>query len=765
VDFRILGTLEVIGDAGDCQIRGAKLRTVLGLLLVHPNQPVSNDALIDAVWGDAPPPSALGTLQTYVYQLRKALGPDAIRTGPTGYALHVATDDIDAYRFEHAAMAREEKTGAVAARLTQALGWWRGAALADFDGAEWARTEAARLELLRIDATERLIDARLALGEYAAVIPDLEGLTSRHPLREHFSAQLMLALYRSDRQADALRVYTRLRDLLRDELGLDPSRELGELERAILAQAPGLDRPAATSVAPPAINNVARSRSPHYLRAAIVLAVTIAVVVSSFALVEARSHRARATTDLTPTGYRPRYRALPCPKHPTVLDLPADSSELCGVLTVPENRARPHGRTIDLDVFRFPARVPRPAADPVVQVGAEFVASAPPSDTALRTHGDSIFLAGRGFYGSSPRLTCPEVSAEMNASLGRKVRDPRNPSDLAGAVRKCRVRLTAQGIDVAAYSAAERATDVRDLAFVLRLHRINLLAARTMTVEAREIAGRYPSLVRSITLFDVVPPQANPWNGEIANATGALDRFVGDCLNESACGRAYPHLRQQIEVLYDAAQARPLVFVENNPWAKVPARLRVLLDGDRVLELVLAALNQGSAGLVPAAVATKNSAAAAQAAAAVLATPADASWGALLSRNCIDLIGSVSFEGLDIEAKATPHLDFLAHDPLLPLCAAWRTPPTRTFAPGPAGTPTLVLIGALDPNTSLDWAHQTAVSFGHATVIQLPHTGAVDSTVDPCVERLRNEFLADPTRPVPTDACARAIDPVTFAGA
>src|SRR5207253_10932684 len=209
-----------IVDGDECEIRGTKLRTVLGLLLVRPNQTVSNDAMIDAVWGDAPPMSAVGTLQTYVYQLRKVLGPDAIRTRPTGYALEVLTDEIDASRFEHAAAARQEEPEAVAARLTQALGWWRGAAFSDFDVAEWARTEATRLELLRLDATERLIDARLTLGEHAAVIPDLEALIARHPLRERYYAQLMIALYRSGRQADALRVYTRLRDALREDLGL-----------------------------------------------------------------------------------------------------------------------------------------------------------------------------------------------------------------------------------------------------------------------------------------------------------------------------------------------------------------------------------------------------------------------------------------------------------------------------------------------------------------------------------------------------------------
>ena len=347
------------------------------------------------------------------------------------------------------------------------------------------------------------------------------------------------------------------------------------------------------------------------------------------------------------------------------------------------------------------------------------------------------------------------MSAENNASLGRVRHDPRNTTELLAAVRKCRARLTAQGIDLASYSAAERAADVRDLAFVLRIKRINLLAARTMTIEVREIAGRYPKLVRSVTLLDAVPPEANPWNGEVASAAGALDRLFGECLNDSACARTYPHLRQQLQTLYDLDNAKPLSFVEDDPWTTNRVRIPVLLDGYRVIELVLNALDRGAAGLVPAAIATKNAGAAAQFAASQLTVPDDASWGALLSWNCIDLIGSVSFEGLSIEAKAAPQLAFLADDPFLDLCKTWKTPPTCSSAPGPAGTPTLILIGALDPYTSLDWAQQTAVSFGHATIVQLPHTGALYSSSDPCVQRLRRNFLDDPTRPVPTDSCAR----------
>jgi len=259
MEFRILGPLEVIADDGECRISAAKLRVVLAFLVLRANQSVTPDALMAAVWGDAPPASAAATLQTYVYQLRKQLGAATIETQPGGYALIVPRGTVDALRFEDVVRSVSAATGAaaepgvVAARLTEALGWWRGAALADFDGADWARADATRLDVLRVDAQERLIDARLELGEHVAVAPELEALIDRHPLRERFYAQLMLAYYRSARQADALRVYARLRTTLRDELGVEPSRELAALEVAVLSQAPELDapeRPGAPTPAP-----------------------------------------------------------------------------------------------------------------------------------------------------------------------------------------------------------------------------------------------------------------------------------------------------------------------------------------------------------------------------------------------------------------------------------------------------------------------------------------------------------------------------------
>jgi DNA-binding SARP family transcriptional activator len=245
VEFRILGPLEVVSDTGVVKVPGAKCRALLAMLLIRANTVVTADRLIEELWEAAPPDSAPGTLQSYVYQVRKCLPPGSLHTRAGGYLLEVEARDVDAVRFEGvlAEVSRGEELAPhrVAGRLTEALEWWRGAALADFESAPWAQAEAARLNGLRLDAIESLTEARLMLGEHLQLVAALETLVGQHPLRERLWAQLMLALYRSNRQADALRAYGRLRRRLGEELGIEPSRELARLEEAILLQKPELD--------------------------------------------------------------------------------------------------------------------------------------------------------------------------------------------------------------------------------------------------------------------------------------------------------------------------------------------------------------------------------------------------------------------------------------------------------------------------------------------------------------------------------------------
>ncbi|MDQ4019786.1 MAG: winged helix-turn-helix domain-containing protein [Actinomycetota bacterium] len=224
---------------------GTKQRALLALLLLNANRVVSTDRLIDQLWGETPPATAATALQGHVSALRKALGADAIGTRRPGYVLHADPAQIDLGRFEllrAAARAALENgdPGAAAERLLEALALWRGEALADIGLEPFAQAEAARLEDARLGALEDRIDADLMLGRDSELVGELERLVAAHPLRERLRAQLMLALYRSGRQAEALDAYQRARQTLVSELGIEPGPALRDLERLILAQDPAL---------------------------------------------------------------------------------------------------------------------------------------------------------------------------------------------------------------------------------------------------------------------------------------------------------------------------------------------------------------------------------------------------------------------------------------------------------------------------------------------------------------------------------------------
>ena len=242
MEFRILGPLEVVEGNRPLQLGGLRQRAVLAILLLHANQVVGSDRLIDEVWGEAPPETAVNTLQVYVSQLRKALGAEVLLTRAPGYLLHVETNEFDLRRFERLLDEAQAAEPALAAeKLRAALALWRGPALADFAYEAFAQTAIARLEELRLAALERRIDADLALGRHADVVGELEALAAEHPLSERLHGQLMLALYRSGRQAEALEVYQSARRALIDQLGIEPNPSLRELEQAILRQENSLD--------------------------------------------------------------------------------------------------------------------------------------------------------------------------------------------------------------------------------------------------------------------------------------------------------------------------------------------------------------------------------------------------------------------------------------------------------------------------------------------------------------------------------------------
>jgi predicted ATPase/DNA-binding SARP family transcriptional activator len=246
MEFGLLGDLTVTHDGREVAVRGAKQRALLAALLVRRGDVVPADVLADDVWGDAPPANPANALQAQVSQLRKLLPKPVLVTRGAGYLLDVTAAHLDSGRVEEAvATARAEldagAPAAAASRLRDALGLWRGPALAEFAYAEFARAEAARLEELRLAALETRLDADLKCGRHGEVVGELEGLCDAHPLREHLWALRMLALYRCGRQADALRAYADARTRLVEELGIEPGPELRRLEGMILQQDPALD--------------------------------------------------------------------------------------------------------------------------------------------------------------------------------------------------------------------------------------------------------------------------------------------------------------------------------------------------------------------------------------------------------------------------------------------------------------------------------------------------------------------------------------------
>ncbi|MBD0282232.1 MAG: DUF2791 family P-loop domain-containing protein [Thermoleophilaceae bacterium] len=251
MEYQILGSLDVRDDRGSAlPLGGVRERSLLAILLLHGNEPVPTDRLVDELWAEHPPKAAVKTVQVYVSRLRKLLGAETIVSRPGGYMLRLDAGAIDLHRFEQ--LSREGRRAleagdavTAAARLGEALALWRGAPLSDFAYEPFAQAHVARLEELRLAALEDRIEADLRCGRSSELVAELSSLAARHPLRERLRAQLMLALYRAGRQVDALDVFRDTRTAFVEELGIEPGGELQELERAILNHDRSLERPQA----------------------------------------------------------------------------------------------------------------------------------------------------------------------------------------------------------------------------------------------------------------------------------------------------------------------------------------------------------------------------------------------------------------------------------------------------------------------------------------------------------------------------------------
>jgi YVTN family beta-propeller protein len=287
IEFRILGPLEVRDDGREVSIRGRKLQSLLALLLLHAGEVVARDRLIDDLWGEDPPTTAAKTLQVHVSRLRREIG-DAIVSHGGGYLIRVEPGQLDLERFEQlVAEGRrafaEGQPEHAAERLREALALWRGPPLPELAGEPFARAHIGRLEDARLDAMEARLEAELALGRHAEAVQELELLVARHPYRERLHELLMLTLYRAGRQAEALAAYQTARDVLVEELGLEPGRRLRELHGAILGQDPALDAAAPPPPAPTEDAAAPSGRSLWPVAAGVAALALVAVLAAALA--------------------------------------------------------------------------------------------------------------------------------------------------------------------------------------------------------------------------------------------------------------------------------------------------------------------------------------------------------------------------------------------------------------------------------------------------------------------------------------------------
>jgi DNA-binding SARP family transcriptional activator len=260
LSFRLLGSFEVARGGRPVELGGQKQRAVLAILALDAGRVVSTDRLVDLLWGEQPPKTAVTSLQNFISQLRKTVGADVVVTRPPGYMLNVAPAQVDLNQFERLVReARSLEAEASAEKLRQAFELWRGPPLSEFTFESFAESEIARIEELRLTAIEERVQIDLDSGRAAEVVAELEGIVREHPLRERPRGQLMLALYRSGRQAEALQAYQDARRTLVEELGIEPTPALQQLHASILRQESALQPQALPGAGEDRVGEVVRA--------------------------------------------------------------------------------------------------------------------------------------------------------------------------------------------------------------------------------------------------------------------------------------------------------------------------------------------------------------------------------------------------------------------------------------------------------------------------------------------------------------------------
>jgi class 3 adenylate cyclase/pimeloyl-ACP methyl ester carboxylesterase len=487
-------------------------------------------------------------------------------------------------------------------------------------------------------------------------------------------------------------------------------------------------------------------------------------VVAAIALATGSSGTTTHQALVKPSGYTARIVGRSC--DPAVAH--AEPRTRCGYLVVPEDRSKPGGRQLKLAFSRAPSISTDGSGVPTISLGIV----TPVDDllnSSVRQVGDHLIMAERGATGSEPALECPGLNQESGEDLRWGATDPRRVAE-GTALRTCHDELVAQGVDLDAYGSRDVALDVRDLAYALKLPKLNVQAGQDDTQVAREIAVEAPTLVRSFVLEDVWTPGVDSFDGAVDSGRGAYERYLADCHAQPACATAFPDLDAALPRLYAQLSAHPVTVVVPNR-AKPGTTLPVLVDGDRAAHTMIDALGDATALPLLAATARAGSPDVIAQYAALHDVPIDdfpaAAW---MARFCIDDAPVANHLLRQASVEAAPLFRTLALDPWGEACANWKLdgPPSSASGGAPPtmrAVPTLILAPDLSPISSPQLAADTARSFGGATVVGLPHlTRDALLSGPPCVAQLRLRFLEHPDAAVDASRCIASIPPIQFSG-
>jgi class 3 adenylate cyclase len=551
-------------------------------------------------------------------------------------------------------------------------------------------------------------------------------------------------------------------------------RDVGPLTlKGIPAPLPAVevvDEDLATAPAPPpAAPARPAPRRPGRRRTALVAGVLGAVVLvaAAAAVAVARDDRdeARATAEPAgppkPVGYSPAYEAVRCPQEVQA----AASEATCGHLVVPEDRDRPQGRHVSLLVTRAPPRTAGAHVAPSIDLcGCEDV-----GNSLTRDHSELIQLSARGFHGSDPQLSCPEMSAERTAALARPANDPAEVAAGSTALAQCQARIERQGIDPAQYNYRVAAEDALDLMVALHIDRADFTASELVAAELFEVLRRAPGVVRSITIDNPAPPGETELSDPVADLSTAFGRYVARCEADPRCVRAYPDLAASWRAAYAGYERAPALETIADPEDPGMRPTPVLLDGPRAADALAVALGDARTyGLIPAAITTPGGTSVATEqiiGSDFFSFHPDAPWGTLASYLCAYDIHTEDPDAVELEATTLPQFTRGWSSHWSQWCTAWKVPDVSSelSADVVSPVPALLFRGDLTAFGNDRWLQQVERGLSHAHTVRFPTLGGGLLAGGPsCLSDLRRAFLEDPTAPLDTKACEHESPPIEF---